>query len=144
MNEFEQVKNTYNKIAQDYHKKRLNPHGASWNDYLESPAMDSVLQPIVKDKRVQFPERAFRPAQTRARRNEGHDEPGPSKVRPQGKDCRIRETAPGNRESSREHRPTTRGEPERRYKESLGSNGRGVAKTTGSHPDRPAGGPPPA
>lgn len=52
MDEFDQTKKTYNKIAQDYHKKRLDPNSASWNNYLENPAMESILKALVKDKTI--------------------------------------------------------------------------------------------
>lgn len=52
MDDYDEVRKSYNKIARNYHEKRQNPKSASWNDYLESPAMDSVLEPIVKSKQI--------------------------------------------------------------------------------------------
>ena len=52
MSNSDEIKNTYNKIAQAYHQKRLNPADSTWNDYLEKPAMEAMLKPLVKDKKV--------------------------------------------------------------------------------------------
>lgn len=52
MSEFEEIKRMYDKIAEAYHIKRQTPEDATWNDYLESPAMEKTIAPLVKDKRV--------------------------------------------------------------------------------------------
>lgn len=52
MKNSDEIKKTYNKIAQAYHQKRLNPADSTWNDYLEKPAMEAMLKPLVKDKKV--------------------------------------------------------------------------------------------
>lgn len=52
MDDYEKTRNLYNKIARDYHEKRRNPESASWNDFLENPAINSVLQPMVEGRKV--------------------------------------------------------------------------------------------
>ena len=52
MSGMDEIKNIYNNIAEEYDKKRANPDSATWNDILESPAIDSVLKPLVKLKKI--------------------------------------------------------------------------------------------
>ena len=42
----------YDRIASAYHSKRNNPDQSGWNDYLESPAIDSILKPIANNKTI--------------------------------------------------------------------------------------------
>lgn len=48
----DEVKDIYNKIARKYHEKRKNITHSTWNDYLEMPAINSLLEPNVKNKHV--------------------------------------------------------------------------------------------
>lgn len=52
MNNSDEIKITYNKIARAYHQKRLSPENSSWNDLLERPAMEAMLKPLVKNQSV--------------------------------------------------------------------------------------------
>lgn len=52
MDEFKEIKKTYNQVASDYHKKRLDPKSSTWNNYLEAPAIESILRPLVDGKKV--------------------------------------------------------------------------------------------
>lgn len=52
MRKTDEIRDVYDRIADDYKVKRENPETATWNDLLEAPAIDSVLEPIVKGRRV--------------------------------------------------------------------------------------------
>lgn len=52
MEEKEYVKAIYNQIAKAYEEKRRDPHKGAWNQYLEMPAMESLLKPLVKGLKV--------------------------------------------------------------------------------------------
>ena len=47
-----ETKNTYDKFGKVYHKKRHNPKENFYNEYLEMPAISSLLKNIVKKKKV--------------------------------------------------------------------------------------------
>ncbi len=44
----EEVKETYDRIAETYSKKRKDPASSAWNDLMEVPAMESLLRPLAK------------------------------------------------------------------------------------------------
>ncbi|MFZ4714916.1 MAG: class I SAM-dependent methyltransferase [Bacteriovoracaceae bacterium] len=48
----DQTKKTYDQIAEDYHQKRLDKSLSGWNEYLEVPAMEALIKPLVKNKKV--------------------------------------------------------------------------------------------
>ena len=39
MDQFQEVKKTYNSIAEEYHQKRKNPNHSTWNDHIEFPTI---------------------------------------------------------------------------------------------------------
>lgn len=46
------VTDVYNLIAMKYDKKRQDPKESSWNVYLEEPAIETLLKPLVENKAV--------------------------------------------------------------------------------------------
>ena len=53
MNEFEHNRAAYNLIAESYQRKRQNPRDSTWNNFLEVPAMDTLLEPLIKNDQTQ-------------------------------------------------------------------------------------------
>lgn len=52
MTNFDEIKNQYDKYATNYHNKLLTPKDSFWNNYIERPAMASLLEKRVTGKRV--------------------------------------------------------------------------------------------
>lgn len=52
MTDFNEIKSQYNKYALNYHKKLLTHEDSFWNNYIERPAMKSLLEGVVRDKLV--------------------------------------------------------------------------------------------
>jgi ubiquinone/menaquinone biosynthesis C-methylase UbiE len=52
MTDINYTKRMYDKFGQEYHKKRLAPHNSFWNEFIEFPAMESILKGMVKNKKV--------------------------------------------------------------------------------------------
>jgi ubiquinone/menaquinone biosynthesis C-methylase UbiE len=52
LNANEYNKNAYNEMASRYQEKRNDPERSGWNNFLEVPAMESILKPISNGKKI--------------------------------------------------------------------------------------------
>jgi len=52
MTDYKKIKEQYDEYARQYHEKLLTPENSFWNNYIERPAMTSLLSTRVKGKKV--------------------------------------------------------------------------------------------